>query len=360
MAAELAVAEINTAGGVLGRLLAIDNRNPSWEEAKARSLAYELADAGVGLILGPTASKLSLAAAPASGDTKTVMISGWSTTPLLTAAADGDYFFRTIPSDALQGRVVAKRAIEQSRRRAAVLYAPHAYGEGLSAVFKQAFEAQGGQVVFQEAYGEATETDYQALMARALAAGPDHFVLIAYAVEGAKIVKAYLSGFSTHGVPWYFTDGCAETEFIQLVGADALTALQHEGTFPTVAESATRGAFYAAYRARYGKDPVAGSTGGIQIYDAVYLAALSMEAARDTKGTAIRDALRSVASPPGEAFTPAKYAQAVAALKAGRDIDFLGASGPVDFDAAGDVIGPYAIWKVQNGVLTTQGDPVSP
>lgn len=359
MAARLAVSEINAAGGVLGKTLVLDNRNPDWDEAKVQSLAHELADAGIGVAIGPTASKLSMAGATVASQRSMVMISGWSTTPLLTTVPDNGFFFRTIPSDALQGRVVAQRAYARGLRKAAIIYAPHAYGEGLSAVFASAFTALGGTVTWSEAYPEETGADYNGLVRRALASDPETIVLIAYAVEGAKITRAYTDSFAQQGKFWFFTDGCAEKEFITLVGAEKFSWLAHEGTNPTVAPSTTREAFHAAFRSTYGQE-VGGATGAIQTYDAVYLAALAMTAAGASDGVSVRDALPGVSRPPGEAFTPAQYSAAVDALRAGRDIDYVGASGPVDFDDFGDVLGPYAIWRIESGAFVNQGDPVVP
>ena len=91
----------------------------------------------------------------------------------------------------------------------------------------------------------------------------------------------------------------------------------------------------------------------------VYLAALAMEESGSSEGPTIRDAMRSV-SRTGTSFTAAQFKDAVAAIKSDQDIDYDGASGPVDFDSAGDVTAPYDIWQVKNGAVTIIENAITP
>ncbi|MEW5851013.1 MAG: ABC transporter substrate-binding protein [Myxococcota bacterium] len=360
-AVQLAFEQINAAGKVLDSKLVLDNRDPGWDTEKVKKHANDLADAKVPFIVGPTASKLSLAGAEVAASRKLTMIAGWPTSPALTTFADEGYFFRTIPSDALQGKVVAQRAYnDKGFRTAAVIYAPHAYGEGLSATFREAFTALGGTITQSVAYSEDEGTDYTALVNSVLTDDPDTIVLIAYAVTGAKILRAYVDNYSATGKFWYLTDGCAGQDFVDLVEAQRFVGLRHEGTTPATPVGSNATAFNDAFKAKHGVDPLPGSTGAIQAYDAVYLGVLAMAAAGSTDSTAIRDKLAAVSGPPGEKFTPSQFSQALDAIKAGQDIDFEGASGAVDFDDKGDVVGPYCIWEVQNGTVTCLRNDYNP
>jgi hypothetical protein len=85
-------------------------------------------------------------------------------------------------------------------------------------------------------------------------------------------------------------------------------------------------------------------------YDAAILACLAMQRAGTTTDTKkIRDALFEVSRPPGRAFSPAKLADALIALRDGQDIDYDGASGPVDFDDFGEVLADFVVFKVSEG-----------
>src|SRR5439155_2500012 len=94
-------------------------------------------------------------------------------------------------------------------------------------------------------------------------------------------------------------------------------------------------------------------------YDAIYLAALAIEAGGKAEGTSIRDHLAAV-STAGTTYGPGDFAKAVADLHASKDINYDGASGNVDFDSSGDVKAPYDIWKVQGGAITVVESAVNP
>jgi ABC-type branched-subunit amino acid transport system substrate-binding protein len=90
-------------------------------------------------------------------------------------------------------------------------------------------------------------------------------------------------------------------------------------------------------------------------YDAAILIALALERSGDpSNGVKVRDALVDV-SRGGTVFGPAQVGHALAAIRAGKDIDYTGASGAVDFDERGDVLGDYIIWKVSGGKFITVG-----
>jgi ABC-type branched-subunit amino acid transport system substrate-binding protein len=95
-------------------------------------------------------------------------------------------------------------------------------------------------------------------------------------------------------------------------------------------------------------------------YDATYLAVLAMAAAGSSDGPALRAQLRNVADPGGVVVGPQGWAQARDALAAGMDINYEGASGKVDVDDQGDVVGPYGIWRVQDGQIVAVERSVVP
>jgi ABC-type branched-subunit amino acid transport system substrate-binding protein len=95
-------------------------------------------------------------------------------------------------------------------------------------------------------------------------------------------------------------------------------------------------------------------------YDAAYVLALATVQAGSSDGTAIRDNMRTVANAPGMTFGPGQFAEAVAAIHAGIKINYVGASGPIDFDAHGDPTATYVLWQVQAGKIVILARGLTP
>lgn len=186
----LAVSEINAAGGVLGKTL-VHNRNPDWDETKVQSLAHELADAGIGVAIGPTASKLSMAGATVALQ-RSILVTSHLRLVHHPAPDDRPRQWILLPHHSLRRPAGAGRGPARLRSRLAEgrhhLRAPR-LRRGAVRGLRLAFTALGGTVTRSEAYPvEDTETgaDYNGLVRRALASEPETIVLIAYAVEGAE------------------------------------------------------------------------------------------------------------------------------------------------------------------------------
>jgi branched-chain amino acid transport system substrate-binding protein len=122
---------------------------------------------------------------------------------------------------------------------------------------------------------------------------------------------------------------------IEKIGADNLK--DSFFTSPSSPKSEAADKFNQLYTAKYQttKDKIFIG----QVYDSVMLAALAIQQAGSTDRAKVRDALRQVANPPGEAVGPGDWAKAVDLIKAGKDIDYTGATGSMDFDDKGDVAG---------------------
>jgi branched-chain amino acid transport system substrate-binding protein len=354
-AATLAVEEINAAGGVLGRPLELINRDDRNDPDRGREAAQALVALGVPVILGALASEVTLSASEVSRDAQIVQISASATAPDITTAVDNGYLFRTCPSDILQSRLVAQRAVAKSFRRVAVIHVPGAYGAGFASAFETAFTALGGTVTSRAEYVEG-QTSYVDLLTEVYTGNPEAIVLVGYPVEASQIIRDYLSGFLIRGTFWFFSDALEDPEFITAVGASGFT-FAHEGTGPVATDTASYRAFQTAYRNKYGKESILPID--TSAYDAVYLAALALEAAEQVEGSSLRDQLTAV-SRDGTPLGPTEYRQAVEAIRAQQDVNFEGASGPVDLDANGDVVSPYHIWRISGGRLEILEPSVTP
>ena len=355
-AATLAVNEINAAGGVLGKQLALSKYDDGTDPARAATAAEALKGEGVPVVFGAIGSSFTLAAAAVLSPAGIVGIAGASTSPAITGFEDNGFLFRTCPSDAFQSKLLASRARARGLSRIAVINLPGAYGQGLADAFKADFEAAGGEVVFSEAYTEG-QASYSDLVGRAVAATPDGMLLAAYEIDGGQIVKDYSTGFLDPNLFWYFADAVANRDFVDTAGAGSFN-FPHEGTVPGSPAGQRYDAFAASYSAAFGEAPTAGFY-QVNIYDAVYLAALATAKAGSPDATAIRDALPGV-SAGGTSYGPGEFAAAVAALAAGEDVNYEGASGSVDLDAAGDTTGLYDIWEIHDGVIVTTESGLAP
>jgi ABC-type branched-subunit amino acid transport system substrate-binding protein len=340
--ASLAVKEINASGGVLGRNIQIVNIDDHTEIGGATAAAESHYASGIPAVIGAIGSAWTIEAAEVAANGM-VLVSPTSSSPLITDLDDNGYVFRTCPSDALQGRLMAERAISAGIQTAAVIYIEGAYGGEMTATFTDSFVAAGGIVTSSIAYDE-NQSSYVELWAEVFELSPEAIVMPVYPVDGAQMMVDYNTHFATEDVFFYFADALANDDFVTLVGSDNFS-FRYEGTAPS-GEGEYFSDFAEAFELEFGESP------GIyqsHMYDAVYLVALAAKAAGSLDPAAIRDAMTEV-SYGGEQLGPSG---AMEIAESGIDFDYQGASGTVDFDNNGDVVAPYAIWVVEDGQITT-------
>lgn len=337
----LAIDEVNAAGGVLGRPLELafgdTQTNPQAGVDAAKRLVATEHVAG---LVGALGSGVTIPVATSvSAVDKVPQISNASTSPVITNLADNDFLFRTVPNDALQGKILADLLQKKGVDKVAVIYVNNDYGQGLADALKASYQ---GEITGMVAY-EEKQASYRSELQKAKGGGADTLVLIAYPGDGIPILKQSLEGgfFSK----FVFTDGMKANEVGAAIGAPLDGAF---GTAPSAnSESAAAKKFREMYQAKFGEIPPQPFIDSA--YDAGMILALAIEKAGKTDGTAVRDALRAVADPPGTEFGPGQFAQAKAAIDHGDDINYQGAAGTQDFDSHGDVPGTYSHWEFQNG-----------
>jgi len=347
---KLATMHVNRGGGVLGKNMAVEvgdtqTTPQSGIDAAKKLISIEGADA----IVGALSSGVSIPVAQSVTSQEGVpQISGASTSPVITGIDDNDYMFRTVPSDAFQGKALAQVIGEAGYGNVAALYINNDYGEGLAESFGEAFENGGGTVSASLAY-EPGNASYRGELSSAADGGAEALVLIGYPENGVTILRQALESGTFD--KFVFSDGMKAPEIIDAVGADALN-----GSFGTAPEalSDTEAArnFTAAYEEEFGERPPKPFID--TAYDAAFVIALAAQKAGKPDGTAIRDALRDVANPPGEVILPGEWEKALELLEAGEDIDYRGASGSIDFDDNGDVGGTFAHWAIRGGAIETE------
>lgn len=348
--AELAVKEINEAGGVLGEEVELASGDTQTIPQPGVAAAQKLVNLeGVHAIVGALSSGVTVPVAQSVSASEGVLqISNASTSPVITTLDDNDFLFRTVPSDAFQGVALSEVAAEQGYEKVGVIYINNDYGKGLVEAFTEAFTAAGGEVTDSVAY-EQGQAAYRGELSQASKGGADALILIGYPENGQTILRQSLEGGFFD--KFVFSDGLKAPELIENLGAQAL-----EGTVGTVpqARSDSPGAehFTSAYADVHGEVPPKPYLD--TAYDAVYLIGLAAQHAGSTDRTAIRDSLREVANPPGVQVGPGEFAKAVELLSNGEEIDYEGASGSVNFDDNGDVPGTFGVFAYEDGEIVTR------
>ncbi len=342
----LAVKEINEAGGVLGGELELVVGDTQTRAQPAIDAAMRLVSVdGVAGILGALSSGNTIPVATTVAKPNQIpQISNASTAPAITTLDDDDFLFRTAPSDAYQGVVLADLVQSAGIDSVAVLYVNNDYGVGLA----EAFAANYGGTVTSSAAFEPNKASYRGELQSVASGGPEALLLIAYPDDGGLLIlrQSLEEGFFDKFV---FTDGMKTAQLVDDIGAEFMNGMF--GTAAASVESDASATFAAAYEAEFGELPPLPYIDNA--YDAAMIMALAIEQAGSTDGTAIRDALREVANAPGEIVGPGEFARAKELIAAGTAINYEGAAGSHDFDENGDVTGTFEHWAVVDGAITT-------
>jgi ABC-type branched-subunit amino acid transport system substrate-binding protein len=325
---EKALAEIDAAGGVLGQPVTYiegDSGDTSTDIA-SQTVDSHLSQ-GVQAIIGAASSGVSLTVIDKITSNGVVQISPANTSPALTTYPDNGLYFRVAPSDVLQGAVLANTAIDKGITKLAVIARQDPYGEGLKDATVKDFEAAGGTVTFNEVYDPAA-TSFEAEVAAVKASGPDAVAVIGFE-ETVKLLQEMIKqGVGPKNVPLFLVDGNISTTAYADFPKNTM-----KGVIATVPSGEAD--LTAFNESLLEVDPeLTDFAYGAQAYDATMLVALAAQAAGCADGASIAEFLPQVAGNGGEQCST--WADCVALLDAGTDIDFQGVTGPVDFNEFGD------------------------
>jgi ABC-type branched-subunit amino acid transport system substrate-binding protein len=354
-AADLAATHLKDAGLTLQVVHADDETSAIPAVAAARKL---IDVDKVPAIVGAAASGVTIPVAESvTIPNQVLQITNASTSPLLTvlpADQGQDFLFRTCPSDALQGVVLGKVAVELQYKTAAAIYVNNPYGQGLAEQFKRSFEKRGGKLVAMVPHDEALAPTYVAELRRAVQDKPDVLAAISYPGHASIYLREALEG--NYIKKFLFCDGTKSLEVVKAMGEKNAEGML--GTAPGSVLTSGYNIFIAEYGKAYGEVPPLPYM--TNMYDAVALLGLAMKAAqvegvKELTGVTIRDRLRKVANPPGEVVGPgaADLKKALQLLEGKQDINYEGAAGACDFDENGDVVTPIEVWKFAAGKIVT-------
>lgn len=326
-AAQLAVKEINAAGGHKGRPVDLVVGAGDDTRAQATMLAAAKAD----VVIGPTDSSHAAAAIDVLSPARVPLISPANSAAGLSRYKSGGYYFRTAAADIAQATVLVKLAKDGGAKSLAVVHEDNAYGKDVAAAVAAAAKDDGLDDASASAFkpGEAAKA-----VAAAKAAKPDAVVLIAR--DDAQGAIAELNNAGLSGKQIILSDG-AFAQYGSGLGSKALDGARAvvPGVFPSVDFQARLVAVNPAL-----KD----LSFAAETYDAVNLAVLAAAKADDDAGRSIAANLIAVSGgvAGGQSAAPAtkpclSYADCLAVLKTGADINYDGESGPVAFDSNGDI-----------------------
>ncbi len=353
---EMAFRDINDAGGAQGCKLVTDTRDSHSTGTLAVDAAQQLVQVKkVPVIIGGIISSVTIPVLTAvTAPAKVVQISPASSSPTLTELGregkTGGIFFRTITSDALQGTAAAKYALDTGLKKIAIVHVNNDFGVNMMKEFSSAYKALGGTITSVTPYNEK-QSSYDSEATAAMQGGPDALYLISTPVDGATVARAWIAG----GGPQKFllNDGMNSSDFIDSVGAQYLNAAYgtSSGTSPTPSTQY----FNDNYKAFSGLDPA--NPAADRSYDAGAIVGLAIAAAASQAPLAIRDSIFKVLDPQGTPIHAGKeeFAKALALIKDKKPIRYEGVIGPVAFDQYGDIIGPFRLWKITDGKVTTTG-----
>jgi len=315
-AARLAAEIINDQGGSLNRDVAIKTKNFAGKLDEVEGLAQELLDDGAVAVIGPLVPPYAdrIGDLPEESETPFFVL----TSDLLSSGAG--YTMNLLATPADQSAMVAQRAIEAKQMSMAVIY--EASLTGGAKALKQEFEARGGTITgsFELAPTDAADD----VLAKIMEDPPDAIALVATPGLGAGVLNRFLQTYSSSSVFWRLWSTLCTSDFP--VGVPGVEVLNHEIVSTSFKAGVSAAAFAQAYAKRFPSNVVAGNPA----FDAVFAVALAAAAAGEADGAKVRAQLPKVTRG-GKRYDYRAYAEARAAIAAGKDVDFAGASHSFDY-----------------------------
>ena len=323
----LAVSDINGAGGVLGKSVVVEHADSGEASQKTLESSFQaLVDKQVDVVIGPSSSVLAERILPAAIKAGVPMISPAATAPRLSGLADRSLLFRTISSAALQGAALAELASAGEKARLAIIYFDDDTGRAMAATTTAAAAELGSKVVASVKFTAAT-SDFSGILATATASKPDAAILSSPFSAMAQN-KAIIGGLTAAGFgkeKLWLTGGNL-ADYSQALPAGTLLGARGviEGAEPDAElQKRLKAVGSTVTDFRY----------AAEAYDAVMLAALAAIVAGNDGGAAVAQSLVDVSA---GGIKCLGFAECRTVLKTQDDIDYDGISGPVNLNEQGD------------------------
>lgn len=340
----LALNAINAAGGVNGKPVTQVGADEGTAQPSlvTQSTNTLLAD-NVSAIIGAAATGDTLSVIDKITTAPVVECSPSNTGAVLTNYADHGYYFRTAPPDGLQSQALANVILSAGHSNVELVGQATDYGKGFLSGLKTALTSSGATVAGEVTY-DPNGTTFTAEASKIKAANPDAVVIIGYEETGIVIKNLIQDNFGPKQVPIYVADGAQSSDLWKSVDPKNPAVLVGVGgTAPSAAPGNGTKAFPALFKAAYPDVDVIFSA---QAYDCTNIIAL---AAEEAKSNAPQDIVKHMDDVTVTGTPCTTYAACKKLVDAGTDINYEGASGPLDFTSAGEPsVGTYDIWKFNN------------
>jgi neutral amino acid transport system substrate-binding protein len=353
-AVKLAVATVNKCGGVNGKPVAevvVEDDQSKSESATSAMTKLATVDKVAGVV-GSFASSVSSAATSIATKNKVMLISPGSTSPKFTESAkEGKfqgYWSRTAPSDVHQAPALAKVAFDKGLKKVAVLSIKNDYGTAFEKEFITAFKKLGGTItnennlVHYDPKGSTFDTEVKT----ALAGNPQGLAAIVYPDEsGPSVLKAAYESGLLKDVQILMPDAGYSEAFPKLVAKTKEGRSMLAGALGTV--PGAKGNAYKDFEAAWKTTNKPFTPYLAQSWDAAMLMMLAAQSAKSNTGEGIQSKIREVSGGTGDGVAVTDVCKGLELLKAGKKINYEGASGAVNIDQYGDVLGSYDVWQIQ-------------
>jgi branched-chain amino acid transport system substrate-binding protein len=344
--AELAFKEASDSGSLLdGSTISTVRADSTCVDSAAATAAAEgVISQGVAAIMGADCSGVTGAIATnVAVPNGVVMISPSATSPGLTTLDDKGFFFRTAPSDARGGQILAEITKDRGIDSVAITYTNNDYGKGLADVYEASVKALGITVTSVSAH-EDGKADYSSEAATLAAGGGDALAVIGYLDQGGKgVIEASLDAGSFD--TFIMSDGMIGQSIVDAIGDDL------NKSFGSLPGSTGKGAGVFADVAKAGGIDSSGPYTG-ESYDAAALIVLAMQAGESADRASIAKNVMGVANAPGTKIYPGELKKGLDLLAQGKQIDYEGATG-VTFTDVGEAEGSFLEKEIKNGKFET-------
>ena len=324
----LAVQEVNDAAAGITIDLTAEDEGDTDTKAYETSIT-KLQGAGVSAIVGAAASGVSKLILDGNVSAGILQISASNTSPDFTTWDDNGLYFRTAPSDLLQGEVLGNLIAEDGAKTLGIIYQNDAYGTGLDAAIKETFEGTGGEVVAEASFNVG-DAQFDAQVETIKAQNPDAVAIVSF--DQFKTIAPLLVNAGISADKFYMVDGNLSD-----YGSEIPVSL--EGAQGTKAGPALADDFTSRLQDFWtgeGNAEVKDFTYAAEAYDAVILVALASLAAGSTDGADIAAKMQEVSGGSGDGKKCTSFADCAKIINDGGTADYDGYSGDVTFDEAGD------------------------
>jgi branched-chain amino acid transport system substrate-binding protein len=336
-AMDIAVNEINSAGGPLGCKLVVQTEDDESTAEGAVKGANKLVLTGGAISLLGLNSLDMVSLLDFARSNKVPIITHWGGTVKLDTEG-GDYVFRDALSDSFAGVATAKFLIDQGYKTAANMYENSESPQSNAVTMKKAFEAAGGKVVADVAYNPG-QASYQAELAKVFENKPEIVLLSAGTDSATTIMREWYRG--NYGGKWILGSDLGANEVVSGIGADIMA-----GQFGQAGADDVNSPSYKRYqelwKAATGSDTVAPYSS--PLYDAFILEALAIEIGGSATGEVINANMKNVTTGEVQCLS---FAECVKALREGKTIQYMGVSGPLQFNKYNNVVAPWSILQAE-------------